>query len=942
MTALATLLADSKQAIAFVARFDERDPGTDTVTTVNLQTANRAGTEGYPSLLSDPGGRVDKLEADEMEAIAAQTVAPVTLRNEPTAPGVDGPLDYLRNRSLAGRDITILAGSPTEAIANYEPVVTGVMDGEPRFDGSVVELRVKSPLERLNVDLDVGTYVGEPGALKILTSTGNAVVADNAAHHLAEFTLAGRFNLPVGSGATAPRLSVRQTSATARNWLVNFGAFTGGNAGKIVVTYSTGGVANGLSLTSPDRYDDGTDRWWVFARRTGHAYLMVDGEVVAESTSPAVPDTVITAGVQMGLGFQVGPGWLLDSRIFNHYIAPDEMRSAMAVRADGGEEGLVGLWRGDDNTGSTLTDYSATAAHATISGTEGIDFEHVSSDLGMAELAGRSMPALIGYVWHAPADLVNDIFERWRVNDRTLPAATHPSMRDEGELLPNADHDWDASTWSEAAFGLTSEAGEPLTVGHGVSNSQHVDEVLAEVLVERGPLASAELSLHRLHALHLNDMGIATRRRSVREILSEALGGALGFARAETDGVISLDALLPPISPSPRDGACLEIAGDVDTPASIAWSGMSAALTTANYTVACWMKLQGVGSSQDSQFSTFLMETRQSELNPTNGFSLEVGTTNGVPRLRLRKELSTTFVEVGFGDVLGASPDWFFVAAVHDATGAATRFYAARQGDALALIGTAAALHATAPPTQFVYVGPETVTASRGNIYGSVFEPQLWDDTLTLVELQALMDAAPAGTETDLAFYAPLDGDSAASLTDTVSTVVGVTVGDVREVPDLVLDLRTDPRVYRSRQQRPAHTIEVEYRRNFAVLDPSNIAVAVPQDEALDLQTPNRFERWSDPEIAADYLDAREISIPSLWSFQDGALTTLRRARYRFAPERELADLVDAGRRAILLGLGDEVRVYGSRWDLDTGPVFRVAANNVRLGELSCDLGLWR
>jgi hypothetical protein len=141
---------------------------------------------------------------------------------------------------------------------------------------------------------------------------------------------------------------------------------------------------------------------------------------------------------------------------------------------------------------------------------------------------------------------------------------------------------------------------------------------------------------------------------------------------------------------------------------------------------------------------------------------------------------------------------------------------------------------------------------------------------------------------------------------------------------------------------RPARTIQVEYRRNFAALDPANIAATVPQEEALDRQTVARFERWSDPDIAADYLDAREVSIPSLWATQEGARAALRLARYRFAPGREQADMVDAGRQAMLLNLGDEVRIYGSRWDLDGGAVYRVVANNARLGALSCDLVLWR
>lgn len=964
MTALATLLADAQQPISFVVEIVERDPDTDTETTRRYETPNREYGEGFGRYLADPGGRNDKLEVDELAAvglpasIAGQEVLPVKLQNDPTAPGGDGPLDFLRDRSLSGRAITVYAGAPDEPFANYEAVTSGVMEREPIFNGNVVELRIKSPLARLDVDLDVGTYVGEPGALRILTTTGQAASADNAAHHLASFTLAGRFRHPA-VGANSPVLTRRQTVGTNSNWNVFLmGSGFGASAGFLRLQASVGGVAAALAFNSTARYDDDEFHVWVIARSSAHAYIMVDGEVVAEITSPGSPDQP-TAGVIQGITFN-GPGEILDHRIFNHYIAPDEMRAAMAVRAEGTEEGLVGLWRGNDNVGNTLTDYSSTAAHATISGVENTAFEWVSSDLGTAELAGRSMPVIVGSVFNAPGDLVDPVRERWRVNDRpVVDAWLAKTVRDEGEELTTVtDYDW---TDGQPVLELVAEAGEPLTVSvdegaaglpdHvlGVSAFSAASPPTASLLVDRGPLTGSTLDLDPLLSIYPHSLGLALRRQRVSEALRTVLGGCLGHAYSRADGTVVLDSLVAPLAPGPRDGACLSIVSAPDTQTGdhlgrVVWDSPAGTLAGQSFTMVCWVK-SPAGSPSDVSVLTSalnLIDLRVESITfNAPAIQWQYQPESGISHLGLRWFTSGGTVGGSVRVPYSAfSAEWQFLAVVHDDPSDTTSFYAAAAGEPLALLGSTTGFGLAATPgVNGVGVGGG---AASGYFRGSVAEPQLWDGTLTLSELQDLMDTPPVGNEADLAFYAPLEGASTAALTDTVSSEVGALVGQVREVPDLVLDLNIDPLTYAARRLRPAKSIRVEYQPNDAVLDPANIAATVTAEQALALQNEGKFEAWKSAEIEDDYEDAQEIELHSRWYSAQGARATLRLARHRYAPERELAELRALGRRGLLLEIGDEVRIYGPRWGLDAGAVFRVVAVNARLRDLTADLGLWR
>lgn len=835
-------------------------------------------------------------------------------------------------------------GEATEDDFPWGQFGSGIAEDEPEFDseGNTVALRLKSALGILDQDLDVKSYVGEPSALKMLTSTGVATSANNAAHHLTEFTLAGRFWHPT-AGAVIRTLSRRLSSGTATNWQVRFPA-----NGKINAIYSSGGVEAALSLTSTANYDDGETHWWGFARRSGHAYLMIDGAVVAETSTPPTPD-LPTAGVSQGVNFH-GPGAIFDHRILNHYIAPDELRAWVAVRSTGTEQGLVGLWRGDDNGGNTLTDYSATAAHATIAGVENTAFKWVSSDLGTPELAGNSMMAVIGSVWHFLCDLVDGFRERWRVADRTPPYGGNVStVRDEGELLAETT---DYTIEGEEVVELAAEAGEPLTAGIDALTEAQPTQVLREILVDRGPLDLAAIDVHRLQSVYSNYLGIATRRASIRELLAGGewglLPGMLAYATLRRDAVLAVDAMLPPVAPSPRDGACLEFIGEqtsdfTDNSAAVTWATVDPLGTSRDFTLAAFVKIHRLGPSA-SGLGGFIVMDLTGNSDPTGpGLEFYLDLSFGVPRLILRQLGFGESKSTGYGNALDFG--WHFLAVVHDDTGGTCKFYAGLPGGTVRLLATTTDFgfwSGGASYSDGVRIGSGYV---RPRFRGSCFEPSAWSAVRTLAQLQAQMDDGLVGNEAGLGFYAPLDGLSASSLTDSISTDLGAVVGDVVARPDLTLDLRVTPRPWNEKRLRPARRIDVRYRRNFARLDPGQIATAVPQDQRQDLQTDYRTEPWPSPEIAADYKDARDVIIGSPWAYRDGAQATMRLARYRYAEGRYFAAL---GRRpgnplrqGLLLETGDEVRVYG-HGDLVAGPVYRVASNRASFNDLDCELGLLR
>jgi hypothetical protein len=518
------------------------------------------------------------------------------------------------------------------------------------------------------------------------------------------------------------------------------------------------------------------------------------------------------------------------------------------------------------------------------------------------------------------------------------------TVRDQGEpLSPTTDYTIEGDNIIE----LVAEASEPLTVGD--EKTQVVDASLPAVLgvgvlEERGGFASTDYDLTRLRAVYSNTLGISTRRRPLREVVGEIVAGGLGFLTTSTAGKIVADCLVPPTSPSPRDGACLEIVATEGSPADsgVRWSDTGVGTVSgSDFTVCAWVKTHHLGPPSTTALDVASHRVPIMEMGSGGPSLFCLSTLYGVGRLQFVGLGGSELQAVAFADWLaGEDERWMFVALANDSGAGAANWYGARKGEALRLLGSTATLGLSGLGFGGVLVGSSATEST--SFRGSVFEPQVWDAVLTLSELQDLMDAPPVGNEVGLTFFAPLDGDDGASITDTVSSDVGVVAGDVREVPDLALDLTSDPKQITFRQLRPAHDIRVEYRRNFRPLGPAEIAATVSQEDALDLQTEARWERWQNPEIKADYLDARDVTIPALWADEAGARATLRHARHRFAPGREVATLAGVDRRALLLSLGDEVRVYGQRWGLDGGPTFRVASIKANFANLTADLGLWR
>lgn len=973
MTALKDLLADPEQPISFLVELSYRNPATDVEDTLRItdKLIEKSVTPaGYKwGLLGPdkenpdvgPGGRYTAAEVDELGAGLQATPKDIVFSNPPHSIGAKGPLDFLRDLTLSGRHQRVLAGSPTEAISEWEDVGSGIAEDEPEFDleANTVTLRLKSALGILDQDLDVNSYVGEPSALRTITSnTVAALPAHNSTYDLSEFTVAVRFKVvSFGSGAVVCALLYKIVSATNSNWNIRVlgPTFNPSHPNALEARYTSGGVEAASFF-----YDDlevGKSHWAVFARRSGHVYLMVDGIIAGEQASGGTPN-LSAAPVRMNLNAGTTCD-ALDFRILNHYITPDEARAWMAVRSSGTEQGLVGLWRGDDNGGNTLTDYSPTAAHATISGVEGTAFEWVSSDLGEEALTGQSMLAWIGRVWHGLADLVSSVYERWRWNDRpyyqTMPPAGL-AVRDEGELLDPASPSFDYTVENDSVIALAAEAGEPLTAGLPVDPfiKESVEDFFAELLVERGPLTPGDYSVRRLSSLFTAELGIQTRRRSLMEIVNEQLRGLAAYATVRRDGLWAADMMLPPVSPGVRGERCIEIAsgGWGGDPSGIEWQ-TGASLTddttfgvpVPTFTACGFFKLSKTGPSDIFTGDVLLMRLESAAGGDVLRWALDADA--GVPRFRLESFSSDGTrqdVKTADADAVPGPDEWWFLAVSNEQSGE-VKFYACRAGDPVKLIGTAFHVSVTAfEEISIVQVGGDFGPNPWYQPFrGGVEEPRVYNTALSIGELNAIRTGT--GETLTPTFRAPLNGLSAAALTDAITSTVGVVTGDVSERPNLVVDLRKTPRPWNEKRLRPARWIGIHYRENYARLDPEAIAVAVPRDQRLDLQLPHRTETWPSPTVADDYKDARDVEIHSPWHTKSGAESAMRLARHRFGEGRYFAAL---GRRpgnplrqGLLLEVGDEVRVYG-HGDLTTGPTYRVASNRATYNDLDCELGLWR
>lgn len=774
----------------------------------------------------------------------------------------DDQLSTLLDYVFAGYSVRIKVGKVSDPYSFFVLFHTVTVQVDPTVeltpDGIQAVFPLSSVHSRLSEQrLNIGRYVGIPHCFEITNAPPTAsVVAQasyNSAHDVKTFTLVYRFSnstLP----AAARNLLAKISTSTSNNFVLNYNT-----TGIIECQASISSVA-AILHQSVNPLNNGafhTVVWSLLDKTT--SYLMIDNEVISTITPSGSVD-LPAVGVRMAR-FLVGRH--SDARIYNRYIPPEEARSISAVRSSGTDLGCVACWRMDDNTGSTFNDYSPTNADATVSGgVLNTDYKWSPTDLGEAQLAGRTFPLNLGIVLNAHAQLIDANRQRYRGNYSAIGWFTSTSMttltvKSQGTTLVGGGTDYTApSNGGDGVFSMTNAESEPITYDLTPTGSSLENFFIPIVALDALDLVGVLTSSSRTSLAVLCPWigGYWTdQETNVAQILSALLGNSGLFYCEDTDGRIKIGMFKPPVGYGPYLDPCIDMRG---VPGNrITWGDL--ADQSSSFTLCCWVKLQIVaqtqydwGVSEPNQGSIILIQKGGISGNYALWFQA-VGVDAG--KLKFRTAGITVSSPAG---ALSKAFVWYFVAGVFDDAGNTSKLYVAEEGTNLVEIASAASSGTPSTNSNGVWIGD----SGQGAPWVAEQHVQIWNSAKNLSQLQSIMNTPPAGNESGLSFFAPLT-EGTGSPFDLVSGTQGTITGTVQWAPKFTVDLLSTPSVKLKdfHHLNPAVEVVVGYAKNQFVLSDSDIDSGVSQTTRLALTLRGRDVRSELTELLDRFPNGRKI-----------------------------------------------------------------------------------
>lgn len=951
---LIDILQDGQTAIEIVAEISHRDPETDAESVTYISRHGTVPATGpsdtpanqtFPARLLSVGPFRESLSEDLLfSGLSGTELGNLVVNNTPTtSPPAPGPYDSWLDLSFAGFDVTFKVGAQGALYSTFETVAIGTSNGNPVFQGNEITIALQSVFSKLDIPLIVNRNVGIPTCLRSLNFPGIVTVTRvAAAHDLVRFTGFIMFRSTAAPSA-AVRLHAKIVSGTDINWMTRLLT-----SGFVEFTTSSGGVVS--TITNSVNLCDGEWHRIVFARNDATtAYLMVD-DLVIGTVTPSGSTDLSVANIQFALRSSGSQDIdMLDARLYSSYLSPDEARAVTPSRVEGSETGLVGAWRMDDGSGSTVTDYSPTAQNGSIGGTINVDFSWEPSDLGLPEQTGLPMPVVYGDVFNAPLDLIDSTLERHRWHDglSDAPSTYNAALTVKVRGVPitegvDWDHQPDVST---GVIETTSEIDQPATFDTTVDTpGSYPNAVVEFLLVDRGGFNNATRSdwLDAMSYLFPSPSGVFVKGsdRTLGTVVGEYLTGIGGHLRLDTpSGKFIPSHLLPTMGPSPVNvnDPVLEFVGSTDDLVDFG----NIANPTSSMSVACWFK--SYKGLQDSMAGSYSLGALIDKATFSQGYRLIVNSTGGVH-----------FSVSGVGSITSASfivkPDkWYFIMGVFDDTANTQEIFLAEDG--LLLTSVASATGRTGTPVVSsigLYVGNSPQALNLPHL-GSIAHAQVWSKAHTLAQAQTLMDQFEAGTplvgnEANLLFYPPInDGVGSTTVTNLVGPTTGTISGLCRWAPQLVLDFTTaqpNGSIDSLARMIPAGDIEIRYHPNHLPMQQSDIAASVSDPDSLALRLPYLSLKPNRVDIKADFAQTRSIVVSSPFLEKSAAVYLYTLLSSRFGPDNLIVRVSGISRDAMLLSLTDEVRIKGAHEGLSTGVNFRVVDKFNSWTELTTSLVL--
>lgn len=968
--ALDALLASSSDMLEIAIELDSARRSDGSLRTWYFSTTLRetggaetpANTTFLPFLTSGELGPLQQGLSEDTQFRGLGTSDPGSLKLIQTAPSTD-LLSQLIDYTFDSYPCRIRIGKTTDLYAAFILYRTVLVHGEPAVQltdsGIEADFGLSSVLSRLlDEALIVPRYLGVPHCLRFSTATGVATATRIVEYDLKRFTGLIRFRATAAPSATV-RLFAKVLTGTNNNWLLALIS-----TGAIQLTGSSGGSGD-VAITGTTNYCDGKWHEVVFARDDKlRAYLLVDGALIGTAGPFTNSPDLSVANLQMGFrGSGTQAVDIVHAALFDRFYSEDEARGLSSSRLVGDENGCIGLWLFDDNTGASVNDYSSKNNDAAISGTVNVDYSWQPSDLGDSEWSGKRFPIVQGEVLNATAHLIDNVRERYRANADALGWHTSSSnttvvVRSRGTILTGGGVDYTLPTdGGGGVFPTTSQEDEPITFdisNNGTSEQAfYVGSVGQSLLVNRTRLTFNDISTGAIEALHILcpwKAGYRTDQTATALQALNALWGESGLCFYEDDkelfsGDLYADFLLPPMGYGPYGEPMLDLRGSSDNGYTFGDVGD----IIGSFTLCGWFRTNLIdqtaynfGSTDPNVGSAYIVHKPNTSSGIANYalYFQSIGSNAG--RLAFRTAGTTLYSPAG----LIEAGYLYFVAAVFDAAADTQKIYLARLGANMFEVASGTNTGTPTASTNALAIG------GTGHAWCGLQHIQVWNSAKTLSDLQGLAAAAPVGNESGLVAYLPLTegtGTPVEKTTLTAGTQTGSTAHTPQWAPKLIIDLDETPSVKLTefRHIRPAHNIIVRYARNHTPMTDADIDTGVSQSARQALKREWRDVSLYNATTRARYKGSSTIELNSALTRQTSAQKLLRSLAVRFGTDRYMGMLefpagLAISRRACGLALMDEIGLTGSvPSQINTPRSFRVVAVNHDPLALSTKIAFW-
>jgi hypothetical protein len=834
----------------------------------------------------------------------------------------DSMLDY----TFAGQKAIARVGELSQPLRASEPVWAGTMSGEPVFSPDQISIDVSSEPAWLDQPVAGKIYVGIPTGVKLLTGSGNISLPHNAAHAATKFLVALRVYLPSGgiAGSSYNTLALKQgtytqlwlalnqaSHATAPNNLyISANSSTGGN----IIVHTIGALTTGAWNDIIVAVRGGVG-WWV----------SINGTITTGTTSANPANTTNAMSVSGGNNLIY-----CDLRWYD-YLEQEDALARFAQRLEPDVQ-CYGMWRCDDNTGSTVTDYSSLAGHGTMAGTVNVDWRWEPTDLGDSGLAGQAMPVQFGTVRGVEATLIDAARSRYRYSDGIDNSGLTTAVRAQGVVLTVTTDYTEPST---GVIDFVNPPAQPVTIDRTASSYGTFGNELRQLLNNRTggtehtqwwseSIDAAAVALPFAQpGLHYDETPEAA------QILGAMVKQTGGHLLVDAGGRLAVSSLWPPLNPGPYGlESLLEFGGykcGVTLDPSITCSG--------SFSVACWCKLHSqsrYGTDGLYSFNTYLIARTRFALG-LGPAGWTFGVSNG--------SWTTISSGVGTDPPMGA---WHYVLATYDATAHTMKIWVAKLGaSALTLVASTTGLGAVYTEALSPIVVAATGDAG-GQFFGSVAYAQLFNVAKTNSDVTADLTARPPTNRSGLVAYVAMTDGSGQYVTDTVSASRIGRISGARWCPQFVYDLRTygQAKLANYRRLRPAWRVQARYKTNYRPLTGAEFNASVSQADRAALAAPYKVA-YGGKDQRSLHADSRDVPIDTPLSQEIDASFLAKTVADRLSSARATSDLDAAHQEILTMEPGSEVHVYHPRFVLSAGKAFRVLRIPAALEGYTGALGMW-